>query len=43
MTQVEFENQMRELRVQKGVELTVIAKMQGEVKEQIAAIDRKVK
>ena len=34
---------MRELRVQKGVELTVIAKMQGEVKEQIAAIDRKVK
>ena len=43
MTQVEFENQIRELRVQKGVELTVIAKMQGEVKEQIAAIDRKVK
>ena len=43
MTQVEFENQMRELRVQKGVELTVIAKMQGEVKEEIAAIDRKVK
>ena len=43
MTQVEFENQMREMRVQKGVELTVIAKMQGEVKEEIAAIDRKVK
>ena len=43
MTHVEFENQMRELRVQKGVELTVIAKMQGEVKEEIAAIDRKVK
>jgi hypothetical protein len=43
MTQVEFENEMRNLRVQKGVELNVIAKMQGEVKEQIAAIDRKVK
>ena len=33
MTQVEFENEMRNLRVQKGIELNVIAKMQGEVKE----------
>ena len=43
MTQVEFENQMRELRVQKGAALTAIARLQGDVKEQIAAIDRKVK
>ena len=43
MTQIEFENQMRELRTQKGAELTAIAKMQGEVKEEIAAIDRQVK
>ena len=43
MTQVEFENQMRELRTQKGAALTAIARLQGDVKEQIAAIDRKVK
>ena len=43
MTQIEFENQMRELRTQKGAELTAIAKMHGEVKEEIAAIDRQVK
>ena len=43
MTQIEFENQMRELRTQKGAELKAIAKMQGEVKEEIAAIDRQVK
>lgn len=43
MTQIEFENQMRELRVQKGAALTAIARLQGDVKEQIAAIDRKVK
>ena len=43
MTQIEFENQMRELRTQKGAELNAIAKMQGEVKEEIAAIDRQVK
>lgn len=42
MTQIEFENQMRELRTQKGAELTAIAKMQGEVKEEIAAIDRQI-
>ena len=43
MTQIEFENQMRELRTQKGAALTAIARLQGDVKEQIAAIDRKVK
>ncbi len=43
MTQIEFENQMRELRVKKGAALTAIARLQGDVKEQIAAIDRKVK
>ena len=43
MTQIEFENQMRELRTQKGAEMKAIAKMQGEVKEEIAAIDRQVK
>ncbi len=43
MTQIEFENQMRALRTQKGAELNAIAKMQGEVKEEIAAIDRQVK
>lgn len=43
MTQIEFENQMRELRTQKSAELTTIAKVQGEVKEEIAAIDRQVK
>ena len=43
MTQIEFENQMRELRTQKSAELTAIAKVQGEIKEEIAAIDRQVK
>ena len=43
MTQIEFDNQMRELRTQKGAALTAIARLQGDVKEQIAAIDRKVK
>ena len=43
MTQIEFENQMRELRTQKGAALTAIARLQGDVKEQISAIDRKVK
>ena len=43
MTQIEFENKMRELRTQKSAELKAIAKMQGEVKEEIAAIDRQVK
>lgn len=43
MTQVEFEDQLRELRNQKGAELNAIQKMQGEVKEQISAIDRKIK
>lgn len=43
MKQVEFEDQLRELCNQKGAELNAIAKMQGEVKEQISAIDRKIK
>jgi archaellum component FlaC len=43
MKQVEFEDQLRELRNQKGAELNAIQKMQGEVKEQISAIDRKIK
>lgn len=43
MTQVEFEDQLRELRNQKGAELNAIQKMQSEVKEQISAIDRKIK
>lgn len=43
MKQVEFEDQLRELRNQKGAELNAIAKMQGEVKEQISAINRKIK
>ena len=43
MTQIEFEAQLRELRCQKGAEIAAIAKMQGEVKEEIAAIDRQVK
>lgn len=43
MTQVEFEDQLRELRNQKGAELNAIAKMQGEVKEQISAIERKIR
>lgn len=43
MKQVEFEDQLRELRNQKGAELNAIQKMQGEVKEQISAIDCKIK
>lgn len=43
MKQVEFEDQLRELRNQKGAELNAIAKMQGEVKEQISAIERKIR
>ena len=39
MTQIEFENQMRELRVQKGAALTAIARLQGEVKDDMEAID----
>lgn len=42
MTQVEFENQMRELRVQKGAALTAIARLQGEVKDDMEAIDRQI-
>ena len=42
MTQIEFENQMRELRVQKGAALTAIARLQGEVKDDMEAIDRQI-
>ena len=42
MTQIEFENQMRELRTQKGAALTAIARLQGEVKDDIEAIDRQI-
>lgn len=42
MTQIEFENQMRELRVKKGAALTAIARLQGEVKDDMEAIDRQI-
>ena len=42
MTQIEFENQMRDLRVQKGAALTAIARLQGEVKDDMEAIDRQI-
>ena len=42
MTQIEFENQMRELRVQKGAALTAIARLQGEVKDDIELINRQI-
>ena len=42
MTQIEFENQMRELRTQKGAALTAIARLQGEVKDDMEAIDRQI-
>ena len=42
MTQIEFENQMRELRVQKGAALTAIARLQSEVKDDMEAIDRQI-
>ena len=42
MTQVEFENQLRELRCQKGAAVSAVALMQSEVKEEISAIDRQI-
>ena len=42
MTQIEFESQMRELRTQKGAALTAIARLQGEVKDDMEAIDRQI-
>lgn len=42
MTQIEFENQMRELRVKKCAALTAIARLQGEVKDDMEAIDRQI-
>ena len=42
MTQIEYENRMRELRVQKGAALTAIARLQGEVKDDMEAIDRQI-
>ena len=43
MTQVEFENELRELRCQKGAAINAIASMHGEVKEEIASINRQIK
>jgi hypothetical protein len=43
MTQVEFENELRELRCQKVAAINAIASMQGEVKEEIASINRQIK
>lgn len=43
MKQTEFEEKLRELRRQKGVAIATIAHMQGEVKEEISAIDRQIK
>lgn len=40
MTQIEFENQLREMRCQKGASVSAIAKMQSEVKEEIAGLQR---
>ena len=40
MTQIEFENQLREMRCQKGAAVSAIAKMQSEVKEEIAGLQR---
>ena len=42
MTQIEFENQMRELRTQRDAELIAIARLQGEVKDDMEAIDRQI-
>ena len=42
MTQIEFENQIRELRTQRDAELTAIARLQGEVKDDMEAIDRQI-
>lgn len=42
MTQIEFENQIRELRTQRDAELTALARLQGEVKDDMEAIDRQI-
>ena len=42
MTQIEFENKIRELRTQRDAELTAIARLQGEVKDDMEAIDRQI-
>lgn len=42
MTQIEFENQIRELRTQRDAELTAFARLQGEVKDDMEAIDRQI-
>ena len=42
MTQIEFENQIRELRRQRDAELTAFARLQGEVKDDMEAIDRQI-
>lgn len=43
MTQVEFENQLRELKNQKSAALAPIHQMLGGVKEKISAINRQIK
>jgi hypothetical protein len=42
MTQVEFENQLRELRIQKAQVMNQFSLMQNEVKEEIAAKNRQI-
>lgn len=42
MTQVEFENQMRELRHQKAQVMNQFSLMQNEIKEEIAAKNRQI-
>ena len=42
MTQVEFENQLRELRSQKAQVMNQFSLMQNEVKEEIAAKNRQI-
>ena len=42
MTQVEFENQLRELRSQKAHVMNQFSLMQNEVKEEIAAKNRQI-
>lgn len=42
MTQIEFENQIRDLRTQRDAELTALARLQGEVKDDMEAIDRQI-
>lgn len=40
MTQIEFENQLREMRQQKGREINAVSQMQSEVKGEIARLQQ---